>query len=102
MVEINLELYELLKDVETHIYREDNEISTIALVDFWKLKEFQECVGSYYFDEGGCEVKLLEGYIGIELNDIFEGQGNNISDYKRCFEESEYNEFKEEIEKMEG
>lgn len=101
MIEINLELYEFLKTVETHLYEENEEIKAIGLIDFWELKEFQEVVGISYFDEGGCDVKLLEGYIAIELNDIFEFDGNYIRDYKKCFEEYEYNKYKEKLESEE-
>ncbi|MBN3398119.1 hypothetical protein [Clostridium botulinum] len=104
MIEINLELYEFLKEHETHLYHNDNEpenVEAITFVDFDELTEFQKAIGIGYFEsDNQIEVILMNGYICIQLNDIFEYQGNCIKDYKNCFEE-DYDDFKSILEEEE-
>ena len=90
MVEINLKLYEFLKDKETHIYCDGNTgIKTWAVIYFYDLEEFTNIIRHHLYD-GGIDVNLNDGYVAVELNQIIESEGNNISDYKNIFDESEY------------
>ncbi|NFA59495.1 hypothetical protein K8O96_11940 [Clostridium sporogenes] len=104
MIEINLELYDFLKEHETHLYHNEGEpekVEAITFVDFDELTEFQNAVGIGYFEsDNPMEVFFMRGYICIQLNDIFEYQGNCIKDYKNCFEE-DYDDFKSILEEEE-
>lgn len=101
MVNINLELYDFLKEVETSLFvnppnfiNQRNEVIAIAFIDFDDLSKFTEIVGHDYFvDDGGMDVTLQGDCICIELNDIFAYEGNTIADYKRCFDEDDFNEY---------
>ncbi|MFW5962409.1 MAG: hypothetical protein ACOCQR_02225 [bacterium] len=102
MSEVNVELYELLKDRECHLYQDykNNQITAWVVLYHFDLQDFCKAVGPYYFDEGGAECKLLQdGEIAIDLNEIIEGEGHLLSAYAECFEEWE--EYREEILKLE-
>lgn len=103
MKEVNAELYEFLKNHETGLSQDckTNIITAYVLIDFCDIQDFIDAIGVYWFDEGGLDCKLLNGYIGIDINDIIEAEGHNLSSYKNCFEKHDWDCFKEEIEEME-
>ena len=45
------------------------------------------------FDEYGLETTMFENTICIELNDIFEGFGQSLDDYKDCFDKCLWKEY---------
>jgi hypothetical protein len=97
-VTLNLDLYEFLKDRETHVYTEKGEITAMVCMSFYDLDEFIRIVGERYFDDDPVEVVLRSRYIFIELNDVFEYQDNTVLDYRKCFPESEIIECLQEAE----
>lgn len=101
--EVNADLYNFLNENETGLTTENNGKDIIAYVHiyFWKLDDFVKIVGSYPFDEGGREVVMFEDTICVELNDIIEGDGHNLSSYKRCFNENDWENFEIQILEME-
>lgn len=96
MKEVNVELYKILKDRECHLFPRGREIVAWACLYHFDLQDFCKAVGSYCFDEGGAECRLLQGgAIAIDLNDIIEGEGHLLSSYEDCFEE--WDEYKCDI-----
>ena len=87
MVTINLELYDFLKDTEIHLEKINDELKAIAFIDLDDISYFQYCIGSVdiFADDGGIDCKLQDGNICIELNEIFEYQGNCLNDYYNCY-----------------
>lgn len=101
LVRINLELYEMLKKVETKLFLYKDEIKAIAFINFVDLDKFVEIVGRAFFcDDGGIDVKLQDYNICVELNYIFEYEGNTILDYKKCFNSEDIKRYKSYLEKQ--
>lgn len=100
MNEVNVDLYEILKDRECHLCSRDKEIISWVILYHFDLQGFCEAVGPYYFDEGGAECRLLQnGEIAIHLNGIIEEEGHLLSNYAKCFEE--WDEYKDKILELE-
>jgi hypothetical protein len=97
-VTLNLDLYEFLKDRETHVCVYEGEITATVFISFYDLDEFIRIVGERYFDDDPVEVVLRSRHIFVELNGIFEYQDNSVLDYRKCFPESEIIECLEEAE----
>jgi hypothetical protein len=100
MAKVNAELYEFLREqaMETGMYYDEKRKELIAYVHvyFFNLEDLVNALGgSYYFDEGGREVTMFKDTICIELQDIFESQGNCILDYKKCFSEDNLKNYEE-------
>jgi hypothetical protein len=85
MKEVEPELYEFLKNNETTMYTEGNDIVAAVFVYFRDLEDFAEILGSSHFDDGGVEVTMMDGYVCFPLNDYIEGCGHYISSYRSCF-----------------
>lgn len=102
MAKVDAKLYEFLREdaMETGMYYDQKRKQLIAYVHvyFFNLDELVEALGSYYFDEGGREAQIFKDTICIELQDIFEGQGNCILDYKSCFSDHDLECYKEYLE----
>ncbi|AZO96172.1 hypothetical protein D7D81_17110 [Halocella sp. SP3-1] len=105
MSEVNVELYEALKENECHLEKnyKTGEFEVWAIILDFNIREFCEAVGQYYFDEGGADCKLLiGGNIGIKINDIIiEEEEHKLSSYAKCFPD-EWDEYKDEILAMEN
>jgi hypothetical protein len=99
-MDINLELYEFLKENETGMYLQGKEVVAYVHVYFFDLDDFVKAIGSHWFDEGGLNVQLFENTVAIDLNDIIEGYGHTLLTYKNCFEESDLRHYKRELEAM--
>lgn len=100
--EVIADLYDFLKENETGLYKEDNEIVTYVHISFYDLQDFVKIVGEDTFDEGGIEVRMFDNTICVDLNDIFESFGHGISNYKNCFNEYDYERYEKEILEMDG
>lgn len=104
-MEVDANLYDFLKEHETSLYtqafKKNKTVFAIVFVDFCDLKNFVEVVGSYPFEEKGLKVVMKEDYICIPLNDIIEGFGHSLSNYKNCFSDHEWECYKSMIEEME-
>jgi hypothetical protein len=85
MKEVDADLYEFLQNNETTLYKENNEIIASVFVYFYNLEDFCEIVGSYYFDDGGIEVQMMDGYLCVPINDYIEDCDHKISSYRACF-----------------
>ena len=102
MAMVNSEIYDFLRDVaaENHLSIKKGEVIAVTLVNFRDMYELVDAFGEDTFDEGGLEITMLNGYIGLELNEIFEGYGNSILDYKGCFPKQEVQEYMEELKRQ--
>jgi hypothetical protein len=92
------ELYDFLKENETGLYSDKNGVRGYVHIYFIDLDKFVEIVGTGPFDEGGLEVQMFTNTICIEINEIIEGYGQTLLDYKNCFSESDWANYKERIE----
>ncbi|EQB4340944.1 hypothetical protein ACYJ2U_001663 [Clostridium botulinum] len=101
MKEVDVDLYEFLKNNETTILEDKYGLEVVAFVDFDNLEEFVKIIGTYYFDEKGLEVIMRDSYLCIPIKDHIEGCGHRISSYKNCFENDTWRRFGEEIKKLE-
>jgi hypothetical protein len=103
---VNPELYDFLKDHETGLYtREFHKNKTVFAyvhIPFYALSDFAEIIGGYYFDEGGMEARMFRDTICVEINDIIDGKGHRLSAYKNCFDEYDWDRYKDEIAEMEA
>jgi hypothetical protein len=100
---VNPDLYEFLKENETGLYKnKDREVVGFVHVNFINLDEFVEIIGTHWFEDGGLAVEMFRDSICIELNDIFEGFGQGLLDYEKCFDESTWSEHRKDIEAQEA
>ena len=88
-----------LKDTEIHLTKINDELKTITFIDLYDLEEFQDCIGSVdiFADDGGIDCKLQNGNICIELNEIFEYQGNCLNDYYNCYSSDDIERYISEL-----
>jgi hypothetical protein len=93
------ELYDFLKENETGLCRDKRGVRGYVHIYFFNLAEFVEIVGTGPFDEGGREVQMFTNTICIDINEIIEGYDQTLLDYKNCFNESDWENYREEIEK---
>ena len=102
-MEVDARLYEIMKENETglHMDRNRNVVAYIHL-SFYDIKEFVDCVGSGHFDEGGLEVRLFKDSLCVEINDIIESNGHNLSSYKKCFDEDTWDQLEWRILEIEA
>ena len=102
MAKVDAELYEFLKETacECSMYYDHDQKRMVAYthIYFWDLEGFVKAVGSYWFDEGGMKATIFENTICVELQDIFESDGNSILDYKKCFSEDDIDRYRKELE----
>ncbi|MBZ9622916.1 hypothetical protein G9F71_008620 [Clostridium sp. FP2] len=101
MKEVNADLYEFLNNHEVHIYIVDKKIESQVFIPFYDLEDFVKIAGSGWLDEGGADCKLQDGNICIDIVDLIESDGHLISSYSNCFEKDEWNQYREQILKME-
>lgn len=90
--EVIAELYDFLKENETGLYKnyKTDEVIGYVHISFYDLKNFVDIVGEDEFVEGGINVQMFNNSICVEINDIIEGYGHELSDYKNCFDESDW------------
>jgi hypothetical protein len=104
MPQVNPDLYDFLKENETGLYtrnyKNDKTVYAYVHIYFFRLQEFVDIVGSYPFEEGGADVKMFESTVCVDLNDIIEGKGHELLDYKNCFNEYDWNHYEEQIIEM--
>jgi hypothetical protein len=91
---VDVDLYEFLKNHECHLFRERGEVKAAVMVDFDDLADFVKVVGIGHFDDGGLEVSMFDRYIAIEIIDIIEESfGDEFQAYKNCFDVSEWERY---------
>lgn len=97
----NIELYEFLRETENHMYfsKKEQVVRAWAWIPFYKLEDFAKAIGDYHFYDGGLEVKMFFDGISIELNEIFESEDEFLWEYRACFEKSEFDKYKDELQK---
>ena len=100
--EVNVDLYEFMKENETGLFKRNNDVIAYVHIYFFNLDDFVKIVGEDWFDEGGREVQMFNNTICIELNDVIEGDGHKLSSYEGCFDKCTWRDYKKEIEDMEG
>lgn len=101
-MEVDANLYEVLKENETGLHMRGRDVIAYVHLSFYDLKDFVEAVGEYCFDEGGLVVHMFLDSICVELNEIIEGKGHNISSYIKCFDEDTWSYYVKEIKEMES
>lgn len=100
MAKVNADLYDFLQNNETGMFYDNTRKEMVAYVhvSFSDLEDFTSVIGYYWFDEGGREVKLFKDTVCVDIQDIFESDGNCILDYKNCFSEDDLENYKEYLE----
>ena len=83
---VNPDLYDFLKEADTGTYEENGKTMAFVHIPFWQLDDFVKIVGTYYFEEGGMDVKMFDNTICIDLDRILYGHDQSYEDYKNCFE----------------
>jgi len=102
MKEVNAELYQFLKDNETGLYMDQyGEAIAYVHIHFSDLDDFTKIVGAGTFDDGGLDITMFKTTICVELNDIIEAEGHNLSSYKACFNKDDWEDCEEAILKYE-
>ncbi|MFB5758952.1 hypothetical protein [Paenibacillus medicaginis] len=96
-MEFNVQLYDLLKESETGLYKKGDDIIGYVHLCFSEIEEFTKAVGNDWFSEGGVEARLFNDTLCVELNELFEYYGYKFSDYKNCFDEIDWSYYEEEI-----
>jgi hypothetical protein len=98
MKEVDIDLYDFLKNNETGLYICNNELVVYICIDFRDVQTFINIIGANFFSEGGFDCKIHDGYISIELNEIIEEwYGQNLSSYKNCFGVDDWEEYENDI-----
>lgn len=98
MAEFNAELYEFLKENETHMWTEKNNLLFGVRVYFSQLKDFIHIIGSGHMDDGGIETTLNDdSTLYVPLEDVFDNDGLSIHDYRFCFSEDDIKLYAEHI-----
>lgn len=93
MSEVNVELYELLKNRECHLCHNSNEDSCYPIIAWaclyhWDIEDFCKILGRNYFDEDGMDCVMRYDYVVVDLNDIIiEWFEHKLSSYANCFED---------------
>ncbi len=101
MGEVNIELYEILKESECHLREDlDGKVIAWACINHYSLKDFCESLSCDYFDDSPLSCFLYyDGSISIELNGIMSYEGHKLSSYGKCFEE--WDKYKDKVLKFE-
>lgn len=100
--EVIATLYDFLKENETGLYRNQDGIIAYVHINFCSLDDFVKIAGYGCFDEGGMDAKLFSNTIYVEINDLIEGYGHDLSSYKNCFEEHDWKVYEKAIKEAEG
>ena len=69
-----LQLHKFINDHNVEWHRRDNE-GTPDIIIFpyvWYLEDFCEIVKDYKIDDGGLEIRLVNNYVAIWMNDLCE------------------------------
>ena len=88
-------LFKFLMENECHLYKDKDGIKAWVAVDFSGLSDFVKIAGEHHFDCGcgGLNVTMFDDYIAVELLDIIEGSGEELIDYKECFDSDERDDY---------
>ena len=98
---MNVELYDLLKETEVHIFENYfKDIEILAFIDFYDLKNFIDAAGIYWFEDDGINSQIREDCICVDILEILQAEGG-ISSYRRCFDENEWRKVESKISKKE-
>jgi hypothetical protein len=88
MNEVDIKLYKLLEENESHIYlKESNDPELVTMINFYNLDDLVEIVGDEYFHPEGINVIMQDGYIVIDVFEIIEYLEHDFRNYGECFEE---------------
>lgn len=82
MKEVNADLFKIMTENECHLYMKNKTVIAWVPINFHDLTNFIYAVGADWFSEGGIDVKLLDCYVAIDLNEIIEGEGHLLSSYE--------------------
>lgn len=98
MAEFNADLYEFLKENETHMYLISNTLEFGVHIYFSDLKDFIQIIGSSHLDDGGIETTLnSDSTLFVPLNDVFDNDDLSVYDYRYCFPDEDIERYKEII-----
>ncbi len=78
-----LDLYKFIKnyDIEYHWFYESNGVKNVIMfINYDHIKYFNSLLDSSFFDDGGMDCKLFDGYIGIEMKEICDYYGIELND----------------------
>ena len=76
-----LELYKFINDNDIEWHRQDNDGNSDVIIFpyTFHLEDFCKIVDGCNEDEGGLEIRLLNGYVAIWMNDLCEYFGVDIN-----------------------
>lgn len=94
---IDEELFYFLREHETKILVSKNCILAYLYIQFEELDSFVSIIGDLAFDTNGINCNLYEDCLCIKINDLLEGHGVTLEDYKNCFDQDEWYECIKEI-----
>lgn len=95
---VDVDLYEFFKDNETHLHTENGKIIAFCCINFRNLSRFAELLGHGAFDDDGIQCIMRDGYIVVDVNQFIEDwYGHKLSDYKNCFDESDWERYKDDL-----
>lgn len=95
---VDVDLYEFLKKNETHLHIEDKRVTAFCCIDFRNISKFAEILGTNAFDDEGVQCVMRDGYIVVDVDWFIEDYyGHKLSDYKNCFDESDWEQYKDRL-----
>ena len=97
MKEVNADLYEILRSNETRLNLENDEVIALVFIYLCDLKDFVDAVGEGWFCDNEKQIVLRGVYVAIEINDIIEAEGHQLSSYEDCFDSCDWEDYKEKI-----
>ncbi len=101
--DVNARLYGFLKDNETGLYKHKKQIIAFVHIYFCDLSKFADIVGQSHFEDGGIDVQMFSNSICVEISDLIQdGFGHNLSDYKDCFNDYDWDRYKDLIKQIEA
>ena len=86
-------LYHFLMENECHLFRANGKIKAWVCVNFRDLDDFIEILGVNFFDESGLEVTMFHDYLAVTIDDLIDGYGEELNEYKECFDKSEWEDY---------
>ncbi|CCC85717.1 hypothetical protein PPM_2780 [Paenibacillus polymyxa M1] len=104
--QVNPDLYDLLRERETGLYTQNFEknqtVFAYVHLDYSDVAGFVDLMGYDFLCEGGYDAKICPTSVCIEINDVIGYFGNELSDYKNCFDEDDWERYEREIAIMEA
>ena len=99
-MEFNIRLYDLMKETENKIWVEKGNLKFGIILYHYEIKDFMDCLSPYDFGDEGIICYMKDGYLFVEMQEIFLNNNYQIKNYINCFENDDYKYLFEEIKKF--